>query len=90
MCPKLPLVDVHAPMCPKGSPWCDKPDKKLEKNLNSPIINPPLIRESSLILVAKSTLSDPAHIGTIKVGMQTALISLINLGIQESFFVHDF
>ena len=81
---------MHTHTHAQGSRQCDEPDKKLEKNLDYPIINPPLIRESSLILVAKSTLSDPAHIGTIKVGMQTALISLINLGIQESFFVHDF
>ena len=26
-CPKLPIVGVHAHICPQGSPWCDKPDK---------------------------------------------------------------
>ena len=67
MCPELPLVGVHAHTRALGRHWCDKPDKKLEKNLDPPIINP-IIRESSLILEAKSNLSDPAHIGAIKVG----------------------
>ena len=40
MCQQLPIVGMHAHICPQGSPWCDKPDKKLEKNLDSPIINP--------------------------------------------------
>ena len=37
MCQQLPIVGVHAHICPQGSSWCDKPDKKLEKNLDSPI-----------------------------------------------------
>ena len=39
MCPKLPLLSMHTHTRPQGSPWCDKPDKKLEKNLDPPIIN---------------------------------------------------
>ena len=44
MCPKLPLVGMHTHTPPQGSPWCDKPNKKLEKNLDPLIINP-IIRE---------------------------------------------
>ena len=42
MCQQLPIVGVHAHICLQGSPWCDKPNKKLRKNLDSPIINRPL------------------------------------------------
>ena len=44
MCPQLPLVGVHAHTHALGRHWCDKPDKKLEKNSDPPIINP-IIRE---------------------------------------------
>ena len=57
MCPKLPLLSMHTDTRPQGSPWCDKPDKKLEKNLDPPIINPK-IRDSSLIFATKSNLSN--------------------------------
>ena len=77
MCPKLLLLSMHTHTRPQGSPWCDKPDKKLEKNLDPPIINP-IIRDSSLIFTAKSNLSNRA----IKVGMQAPLIGLITLGIR--------
>ena len=49
MCPQLPLVGMHIHTHPQGSPWCDKPDKKLEKNLDPPIINP-IIREGKKAL----------------------------------------
>ena len=39
-------------------------------------------------MVTKSTISDPAHIGAIKVGIEAALISLIDLGIKENFFTY--
>ena len=45
MYPQLPLVDVHTHTRLQGSPWCNKLDKKLEKNLDPPIINL-IIRES--------------------------------------------
>ena len=45
MCPQLTLVGVHTHKRLQGSPWCDKPKKKLEKNLDPPIINP-IIREN--------------------------------------------
>ena len=38
MCPKLPLVGVHAQTLALGRSWCDKPDKKLEKNSDPHII----------------------------------------------------
>ena len=41
---ELPPVGVHTHTRPQGSPWCDKPNKKLEKNLDPLIINP-IIRE---------------------------------------------
>ena len=44
MCPQLPLVSVYAHTHALGCCWCDKPDKKLEKNSDPPIINP-IIRE---------------------------------------------
>ena len=44
MCPQLPLVGVHAHTHALGRRWCDKPDKKLEKNSDPPMINP-IIRE---------------------------------------------
>ena len=57
MCPELTLVGVHTHRHPQGSLCCEKPDKKLEKNLDPPIINP-IIREekSSLIFAAKYNL----------------------------------
>ena len=77
MCPKLLPVGVLIHTRALRRCWCDKPDKKLEKNLDPPIINP-IIRDSSLIFTAKSNLSNLA----IKVGMQAPLIGLITLGIR--------
>ena len=77
MCRQLPLIGVQTHICAQGSPCYNKPNKKLEKNLDPPIINPK-IRHSSLIFAAKSNLSNRA----IKVGMQAALIGLITLGIR--------
>ena len=34
MCPQSPLVDVYAHTHALGRRWCNKPDKKLEKNSN--------------------------------------------------------
>ena len=45
MCPQLPLFSVHTHRHPQGSLWCEKPHKKLDKNLDPPIINP-IIREN--------------------------------------------
>ena len=67
MVPQLALHSVQVHTCPQQSRQCHEPDNNLEKNLDPPIINP-IIRESSLILEAQSNLSDPAHIGAIKVG----------------------
>ena len=39
ICPQLSLIGVHTHTRHQGSHWCDNPDKKLEKNLDSPIIN---------------------------------------------------
>ena len=50
MCRQLPLVGMHTHTHPQGSPWCDKPNKKLEKNLDPPIINP-IIREGKNSLI---------------------------------------
>ena len=36
---ELPLVGVHTHTRPQGSLWSEKPEKKLEKNLEPPIIN---------------------------------------------------
>ena len=44
MCPKLLLVVVPIHTGALGCRWCDKPNKKLEKNSDPPIINP-IIRE---------------------------------------------
>ena len=44
MCPRLPLVGMHTHTHDLERRWCDKPDKKLEKNSDPPIINP-IIRE---------------------------------------------
>ena len=44
MVPQLALHGVHVHTCPQRSRQCHKPDKKLEKNLDPPIINP-IIRE---------------------------------------------
>ena len=58
MCPQSSLVGVHAHTCALGRRWCDKSDKKLEKNWDPPIINL-IIRErekSSLIFAAKFNL----------------------------------
>ena len=40
MCPQSPLVDVYAHTHALGRRRRDKPDENLEKNLDSPIINP--------------------------------------------------
>ena len=38
MCLQWPLVGVHAQTLALGRSWCDKPDKKLEKNSDPHII----------------------------------------------------
>ena len=48
-CPQSPLVVVHIHTRALGCRWCDKPDKKLEKSSDPPIINP-INRERKKVL----------------------------------------
>ena len=49
MCPQSALVSVHTHTHALGYHWCDKPNKKLEKNSDPPIINP-INREREKVL----------------------------------------